>query len=98
MFKNLLIGLLVVVVAAIATVFAWLNPGQVTLDLAFAGFETTIAMAVIVALVVGWLFGLACIGIYIISLLRQRRRLRRALTLAETEVSNLRGLPMQDAG
>ena len=98
MLKNVLIGLLMIVVAALAVLFAWLNPSLVQLDLAFASYEISIAMAVTAGVVLGWLFGLACAASYITTLIRQRRRLRKALKLAEAEVSNLRGLPMQDAG
>jgi uncharacterized membrane protein YciS (DUF1049 family) len=98
MLKNLLIGLVIIAVAALAVLFAWLNPSLVQLDLAFASYEISIAMAVTAGVVLGWLFGLACAVAYITTLMRQRRRLRKALKLAEAEVSNLRGLPTQDAG
>jgi putative membrane protein len=98
MLNNIVIGLLVLAVAALAIVFSWLNPGAVTLDLAFASFEIPLSMAVIAGLIAGWLFGLACTGAYLFSHVRERRRLRKALKLAEAEVANLRGLPMQDAG
>lgn len=98
MLKKLLIGLLVALFAAIAIIFAWLNPGVVNLDLAFASFDIPIAIAVIVGLAVGWLFGLSCVGAYLVTVVRERRRLKKALKLAEAEVSNLRGLPMRDAG
>ncbi len=98
MLRKLLIGLLVVLFAAVAIIFAWLNPEVVKLDLAFASFEIAIATAVIAGLAVGWLFGLFCVGAYLVSVMRERRRLKKALRLAEAEVSNLRGLPMRDAG
>lgn len=98
MLRNLLVGLVIIAVTALAVLFAWLNPSQVQLDLAFASYEISIAMAVTGGLVLGWLFGLACAASYIATLMRQRRRLRKQLKLAEAEVSNLRGLPMQDAG
>ena len=98
MLKKLLIGLLVALFAAVAIIFAWLNPGVVSLDLAFASFDIPIATAVIAGLAVGWLFGLSCVGTYLLTVMRERRRLKKALKLAEAEVSNLRGLPTRDAG
>lgn len=98
MFRKLLIGSLVVIAATVAMLFAWMNPTVVTLDLAFASFDVSIAVAVMAGLVVGWLFGLGCMAFYVLKLIRQSRSLRKSLRLAEAEVSNLRGLPTHDAG
>jgi len=98
MLKNLLIGFVVVVVLGLAVILGVLNPSAVRIDLAFASFETPLALVISVSFVVGWLFGLLCMLAYVMRLLRERRSLRKALRLADTEVANLRGLPMQDAG
>jgi uncharacterized integral membrane protein len=97
MFRNLMIGLVVLLVLAVAIIFTVLNPETVQLDLAFSSFQTPISLAMSASFVMGWLFGLLCMLIYVLGLLRERRALRKSLRLADTEVANLRGLPMQDA-
>lgn len=97
MFKNLMIGLVVLLVLALAIILTVLNPTTVQLDLAFASFQTPLSLAISGSFVLGWLFGLLCMLIYVLGLLRERRALRKSLRLADAEVANLRGLPMQDA-
>jgi len=97
MVRNLVFFVLIVVVLLLATVFAALNPGQVELDLAF--FETGLqkSLAFTLAFGAGWVFGLLCAGILLVKTLNERRRLRKLLNLAESEVRNLRNMPIQDA-
>jgi len=73
------------------------NPGIVTLDLAFGTVQPTIPLAFSVTFVVGWAFGLLCTSVFILRLVSERRRLRRALQNSESEVSSLRNLPLTDA-
>ena len=85
-------------VVLIAAVFAWNNPGTLDVDIAFSRFENvSIPVAFAVAFAVGWLAGLISAGAAILRMAGERRRLRRKLRLAETEVSGLRSLPLQDA-
>ncbi len=97
MMRNIIYTLLVISVLLIAAIFAAINPGQITLDLAFAKFELQKPVALTLALGVGWLFGLLCAGIVLLRMMNERRKLRRALRLAEAEVRSLRSLPIQDA-
>jgi len=97
MFRNLMIGLVVLLVLAVAIIFTVLNPETVQLDLAFSSFQAPISLAMSASFVFGWFFGLLCMLIYVLGLLRERRALRKSLRLADAEVANLRGLPMQDA-
>ncbi|MGH8495773.1 MAG: LapA family protein [Gammaproteobacteria bacterium] len=94
MFRTILILALLVVFLLIAITFAWLNPGPIGIDVAFHSFETSKSVAFAVCFAAGWLFGLLCCSGYILGLLNQRRRLNRAVRLAESEVSNLRSLPL----
>ncbi len=81
-----------------AAVFAWNNPGTIDVDVAFTRFEdVSMPLAFAVALAVGWLAGLLSAAAVVLRMARERRRLRRKLTLAEAEVSGLRSLPLQDA-
>ncbi len=97
MMRNITYALLVISILLIAAIFAAINPGQITLDLAFAQFELQKPIALTLALGVGWLFGLFCAGIVLLRMLNERRKLRRALRMAEAEVRSLRSLPIQDA-
>ena len=80
-----------------AVVFAASNQGTIDLDLAFMQLQMQKPLAFILFLGVGWLFGVLCVGILMLKLLGERRRLRKALELAEAEVKSLRSMPMQDA-
>lgn len=88
--------LLFIIVLLTAASFASLNPGDVRLDLAFAVVETRLSVAFAVTFVIGWLIGLATLGVFSFRLLNQRRKLRKAVKLAEAEVSNLRRQPLGD--
>lgn len=98
MVRTILILVLVIVFLSLAITFAWLNPGPVEIDFAFRRFETSQSVAFAICFAFGWLFGLLCCSGYVLSLLNQRRRLRKTVRLAESEVSNLRSLPLNDAG
>ena len=77
--------------------FAAVNPGPITLDLAFTTVELQKSLAMTLVFGAGWAFGLLCAGIVLLRSLAKRRRLRRSLRLAEEEVRALRSLPIQDA-
>jgi len=93
------IGIIIVVLAILLAmiVFASQNPGVIEVDLVFARVESSLPLAFTIVFVGGWLFGLLCISVYVLRLVNERRRLRKALRIAEAEVSSLRNLPMQDA-
>ena len=73
------------------------NTGMVDIDLAFAEVNTSIPLAFTVTFALGWLFGILCLGFYVLKLLNERRVLRRTLRMSESEVSSLRNLPLSDA-
>ena len=98
MIRILLIILLVAAFLLLAATFTWLNPGTMTLDLAFGVVESPVFLVLAIAIAAGWLFGLSSCSFYIMRLAHERRRLKRSVQLAEREVSNLRSLPIQDAG
>lgn len=95
--RNLLFVLLVFAGLLFATVFAALNPGLITLDLAFTEQEVPKALAFAVAFLFGWLFGLLCAGLVLLKSANDRRKLRKSLNLAEEEVRTLRSMPLHDA-
>ncbi|MBT8085722.1 MAG: DUF1049 domain-containing protein [Woeseia sp.] len=92
------IALIVLVIIFVAMIlFTRINPGQVRLDLAFGVFEPTIPLAFSLTFVMGWLFGLISTSVFMLRLVNERRRLRNALRNTESEVSQLRSLPIADA-
>ena len=97
MLRKIGISLVVVVIFVAMILFTRINPGTVTVDLAFGVVEPGIPMAFAVTFIAGWLFGLLCTVLFITRLLNDRRKLRKALTDRESEVSSLRNLPIADA-
>jgi len=96
--RKIVLFLSLLLVALLAAVFAYNNPDTVALDIGFTRFENvSIALAFAVCFGLGWLFGLGTIGLALLRMAGERRRLRRDLKLAEAEVSSLRSLPLQDA-
>ncbi|CAN5241700.1 hypothetical protein BH24PSE2_BH24PSE2_18620 [soil metagenome] len=92
--RTLLVLALLIVFLSIAVTFAWLNPEDVAVDLGLARFVTAKSIAFAVCFAAGWLFGMLCCSGYILKLLAQRRRLGRSVHLAESEVHNLRSMPL----
>ena len=97
MLRRIGIVAVVLVVFVVMVWFTSINPGVVSIDLAFGTVEPTIPLALAVTFVLGWLFGILCASIYVLRLLNERRRLRASLRTSESEVSSLRNLPIADA-
>jgi len=95
--RNIAYLVLLVLVLVLVVVFAALNPGPVSLDLAFRTFEVQKSLAMTLAFGGGWVFGLLCASIILLRVYTERRRLSRQLRMAEEEVRALRSLPIQDA-
>jgi uncharacterized integral membrane protein len=86
---------LFVVIAMFA--FAYVNTAEVDVDYLFFDWRTSVSLAITTAFAAGWLFGVACASFWALGLARERRNLKQALRASESEVSNLRSLPMTDA-
>ena len=97
MLKRLGIVLVIVSVFVLVIWFTSLNRGTLHIDLAFTTVDPPVSLALSVCIVLGWLFGVACAGTYILKLLAERRSLRNELSNARSEVKSLRNLPMTDA-
>lgn len=90
-------GVLVLLVVIIGASFAWLNFEPVTIVLWVRSYEVELPYALFVALVLGWLLGVVSTVGIIVSQLRELRRLKRSVKLAETEINNLRSIPIRNA-
>ena len=97
MLKKVGLILLLIAIFAVMVVFSYLNTGEVEVNLAFLSVTTSISIAFTVALAVGWLLGVISMGVFALRLVNERRSLRRALRVSESEVSSLRSLPLSDA-
>ena len=93
------IGLMALVLLILVTILtiSVLNKGTVDLDLAFFAGSYSITLVLVVTFVAGMLFGMLCMTAFVFRLIRERRTLRRALRMSESEVSSLRNLPLSDA-
>ncbi len=97
MLKRVSLLVLIIVIAILMATFTAINTGSVDIDLAFAKFTKPLPLVLTVSFAVGWLFGILCMGFFAIKLINERRVLRRSLRLSESEVTSLRGLPLNDA-
>lgn len=97
MLKRIALLVLFVIILVVMLVFTRLNPGLVEIDLAFGTVESSIPLAFTVAFVLGWLFGLFSTAVFAARLINERRQLRKALRMSESEVQSLRNLPLADA-
>jgi putative membrane protein len=97
MLKRAGLILLLIVIFGVMVVFSYLNTGEVEVNLAFVSITTSVSIAFTVTLVVGWLFGVVSMGLFALRLVNERRTLRRALRVSQSEVTSLRNLPLSDA-
>jgi uncharacterized membrane protein YciS (DUF1049 family) len=97
MFKKAGLIVLLLLIFGVMIVFSFLNTGQVEVNLAFLSLTTSISIAFTVTLAIGWLLGVLSMGLYALRIANERRSLRRALRISESEVSSLRNLPLSDA-
>ena len=97
MLKKAGLIVLLLLIFGVMIVFSYLNTGQVEVNLAFLSLTTSISIAFTVTLAIGWLLGVLSMGLYALRMASERRTLRRALRISESEVSSLRNLPLSDA-
>jgi lipopolysaccharide assembly protein A len=97
MVRRIILPLLLFAVLVMAVLFAALNPGAIDVD--FGLFETRMqkSLALSLAFAAGWIFGILCLAVVLVRMVMERRRLRKALRLAEAEVHTLRSMPAAHA-
>jgi hypothetical protein len=92
----LFLSLAVIVMAVV--VFAYGNPGTMSVDVGVARLEhVPIGTAFAAAFGCGWAVGLLSAAPAMLKRAGARRRLRRSLRHSEAEVRDLRSLPLHDA-
>jgi uncharacterized integral membrane protein len=95
--KRIGLVLLILLIFSAMVVFTAGNPNDVSIKLLHWEIISPISLAFTAAFAVGWLFGVACMGVYAFKVANERRMLRRSLRMSENEVSSLRNLPLSDA-
>ncbi len=90
--KLFVILLVVVLGASLAT----LNAELVHFDYYFATIELPLSIVLVITLGLGALFGMLAGLALSLDIRRENTRLRRKISVAEQEISNLRTLPLQD--
>jgi len=95
MFK--IIGLIFLIfLAALVLSFTSLNAHSVQINYYFGSTELPLAMAMVISIVAGILFGFfSSLGI-VLRLKRENLRLKKSARLAEQELEQIRLLPPQD--
>ena len=97
MLRAIFAGTLILATLLIAVTFAWLNPGQIDLDLGFLQVEIATSVAFAITFALGWLFGLLSIGVFVMKLMRERSHLRRQVRTADQEARAMRSMPEEHA-
>lgn len=95
--RRIGLALLILLIFLVMVVFTAGNPDDVSIKLLHWEISSPVSLAITVAFAIGWLFGVACMGLYALKLANERRMLRRSLRMSENEVSSLRNLPLSDA-
>lgn len=97
MVRNVILPLLLFAVLLLAVVFAALNPGPIMVDFGFVETQMQKSLALMLAFAAGWLVGMLSLGLVLLRMWHERRRLRKRLRLAEAEVRTLRSMPVEHA-
>lgn len=97
MVRRIITIVILISIVLIAAVFASLNTEVISVDFMFARYSLPQSVVIIGALLLGTLIGLLCASLFLLRFMAERRRLRKALRVAETEVSSLRSLPLHNA-
>jgi uncharacterized membrane protein YciS (DUF1049 family) len=80
MIKRILTVVLFLAALSASAFFTSLNPGEITLDLAFAGIRTSVGLAFVVAIAIGWLLGILSAMFWVARISMDRRQLRTRLS------------------
>ncbi len=95
--KRIGLALLIILIFSAMFVFTVGNPGEIEIKILDWTISPSVALALTGAFVIGWLFGVICMGLYAFKIANERRMLRRSLRMSENEVTSLRNVPLSDA-
>lgn len=95
MMRFIRAALLVLVILAVA-MLTWLNTASIELNYLLGHITVPLPIALWGSLAIGVLLGIVASLGMLLRLKAENARLRRSARLAETEVNNLRNLPIKD--
>jgi len=94
--SKILYAAAILVLLLLGIIFAILNAETIQLNYYFGSQQIPLSLAIMLAMFVGALLGvLASIGV-IMKSRRELSRLRKAATIAEKEIANLRAIPIKN--
>jgi uncharacterized membrane protein YciS (DUF1049 family) len=93
MIRTVYLALVLVLAALTAAVFAWLNPDQITLDIAFAEVTVSTSLAFAVAVAIGWLLGWLSAALVLARAKAEQFFMKRRLRRAHEELKQARRIP-----
>jgi lipopolysaccharide assembly protein A len=93
---RVLTYLFLILIILFALAFAGLNAEPVTINYYFGQTQFPLSLLAILSFILGGLIGLIVAFTIYIKLKYANRRLRHRLKLVETELTNLRALPLKD--
>lgn len=97
MLRRVAFGIVLVFLFVLALLFTALNQQVFDVDIAFAEFEVSSGLALLIAFAAGLLAGAFARSRWVAELLAERGRLRRALRLAERRLGGAASIPASSA-
>ena len=97
MLKRISIILVIISIFFLVIYFTSINQNSIRIDFGFVVFEPSVVLGVALIFILGWIFGLLCLIVYILKLTSEQRNLKNNLKDAQSELSELRQLPTKDA-
>ena len=85
-----------ILIIIFGVVFAVLNAESVILNYYLGSTELPLSLVIVIAMIVGAILGILASLNFIISSRRKATKLKRAVTVAEKEIANLRNIPIKD--
>ncbi len=94
--KRIIIFTILLLVALIGLSFALMNAEAVTLNYYFGKLESPLSLILVIVLALGAVMGVLASMWVVIGQKRELAKLRKAATISEKEITNLRSIPMKD--
>jgi putative membrane protein len=95
--KRIIIFTILLLVAITGLSFALMNAETVTLNYYFGKLQAPLSLVLVIVLALGAFMGVLASMWVVLGQKRELAKLRKAATISEKEITNLRALPMKDS-